>query len=78
MALEELKNTWDTLGSVDPLWAVLTDPARRDGRWDLGEFMETGRETVACAVNTLDGLGVSLGERVLDFGCGVGRLTNAD
>jgi SAM-dependent methyltransferase len=77
MALEELKSTWDSLGSVDPLWAVLTDPGRRNGGWDLGEFMETGRQTVGNAVKTLTEHDVSLGERVLDFGCGVGRLTNA-
>jgi SAM-dependent methyltransferase len=77
MALDELKSTWDSLGSVDPLWAVLTDPARRNGGWDLEEFMETGRLTVGAAVDTLTRHDVSLGERVLDFGCGVGRLSNA-
>ncbi|TCO64575.1 class I SAM-dependent methyltransferase [Actinocrispum wychmicini] len=77
MALDELKNTWESLGTVDPFWAVVSDPSRRDGRWDVAEFMATGKETVARVVETLAGFEVSLGERVLDFGCGVGRLSNA-
>ncbi|MEV4311412.1 class I SAM-dependent methyltransferase [Actinocrispum sp. NPDC049592] len=76
MALDELKNTWESLGDVDPLWAVVSDPDRRDGQWDLAEFMQTGRESVARVVATLADHGLSLGSRVLDFGCGVGRLSN--
>lgn len=75
MALDVLRDTWEKLGGVDPLWAVLTDPGRRDGRWDVEEFMKTGPEAVG-QVRTLLGER-SLGSRVLDFGCGVGRLSNA-
>ena len=28
MAVDRLKSTWENLGKVDPLWAVLTDPDR--------------------------------------------------
>lgn len=77
MTLRELRSTWESLGRTDPLWAVLTDPSRRGGRWSLDEFLATGRQPVQLIRRLLDGLDRSLGQRVLDFGCGVGRLSNA-
>jgi SAM-dependent methyltransferase len=77
VALDRLRNTWETLGRDDPLWAVLSDPDRRGGRWELEEFLDTGREHGELIRRIVHGAGLSLGERVLDFGCGVGRLSNA-
>jgi SAM-dependent methyltransferase len=73
----QLQAVWEKLGSEDPLWAVLSDPGRKDGRWDLAEFMATGQEHVGYLTALLDRHRISLGDRVLDFGCGVGRLTQA-
>src|SRR5207237_1397651 len=72
VALDRLRSTWESLGRDDPLWAVLSDPDRRGGRWDLAEFLDTGREHAALIRRMVDGAGRSLGGRVLDFGCGVG------
>lgn len=77
MSLRQLKSTWENLGRVDPLWAVLSDPSRRDGRWDVAEFMATGRGQVEWIRGLVKDAELALGDRVLDFGCGVGRLTNA-
>lgn len=77
MSLRQLKSTWENLGRLDPLWAVLSDPARRHGRWDVAEFMATGRSQVEWIRGLAQDAGLSLGDRALDFGCGVGRLTNA-
>jgi ubiquinone/menaquinone biosynthesis C-methylase UbiE len=77
MSLGRLKATWEDLGRVDPLWAVLSDPSRRHGQWDLDDFMATGKEQVDWIDGVLREHGLGLGDRVLDFGCGVGRLTNA-
>jgi SAM-dependent methyltransferase len=77
VSLRKLKSTWEDLGRSDPLWAVLTYPGTRNGQWDPDEFMATGLDQVAWAGELLDGHGLSFGRRVLDFGCGVGRLTNA-
>ncbi|TDV50894.1 class I SAM-dependent methyltransferase [Actinophytocola oryzae] len=77
MTVDRLKSTWEDLGKADPLWAVLTDPERRHGGWDVDEFLATGVEPIAQVKAMLDEAGLSLGDRVLDFGCGVGRLTNA-
>ncbi len=76
--LAALRRHWTKLGEVDPLWAVYVDPAKRDGRWDVDDFLATGRDEVAGLMHDLDRLGLEArrGE-ALDFGCGVGRLTVA-
>jgi SAM-dependent methyltransferase len=77
MAVDRLKSTWEDLGRTDPLWAVLTDPERRHGGWDVEEFLATAAAPVERVLAMLPGVGLSLGRRVLDFGCGAGRLSNA-
>jgi SAM-dependent methyltransferase len=73
-ALEEVRRDWTALGAADPLWAVLVRP----GGWDLEEFLATGRSDVAATAYWLNELGLpTRWERALDFGCGVGRLSQA-
>jgi SAM-dependent methyltransferase len=78
MDLNELQRNWDALGRADPLWAIKFDPEKKGNRWDREEFFRTGEREVAELAAWLDGLGLTpLGGRALDFGCGVGRLTQA-
>jgi SAM-dependent methyltransferase len=78
MELERLRRTWENLGRRDPMWAVLSDPAKAGGRWDRGEFFATGENDVAWLRAWLQQLGVDLpAGDALDFGCGVGRLSQA-
>lgn len=72
------RRDWDEISRLDPLWAILSDPARRHGRWDVEEFLATGRSEIDGALQNASrwGLPRKLG-RALDFGCGVGRLTKA-
>ena len=73
-----LQETWQTLGKDDPLWAILTDPDRRGRGWDLEEFLATGEADVAKYEVLLHDAGHSGSfASVLDFGCGVGRLSLA-
>jgi len=59
------------------MWVVLTDPARKD-RWTEAEFFFTGRVQVDEMMNRLRTAGISpMAGHALDFGCGVGRLTQA-
>lgn len=77
-SLAALGRDWTTLGEEDPLWAVYVDPAKRGGRWDVGEFMATGQREIQDAVADLDRLKLcARRDSALDFGCGVGRLTAA-
>ena len=69
---------WQALGASDPMWAVLSDPARRGGGWTQEEFFASGRAEVERIMAFVAELGLRPGrERALDFGCGVGRLTRA-
>lgn len=78
MQLERLAQSWDQLGQSDPLWAILSDPAKKGNRWSMEEFFATGEAVVDQALRHLDALKIEVKlERALDFGCGVGRLTQA-
>jgi SAM-dependent methyltransferase len=75
---DDLQRNWETFGKTDAMWAVLTSPGKRHNRWDADEFFRTGEEEVAKVLAQVDRLGWSLSsDRALDFGCGVGRLTQA-
>lgn len=60
------------------MWAVLSDPAKKGGKWDVREFMANGEREIALLNHQLDQLGLACGRgTALDFGCGVGRLAQA-
>jgi SAM-dependent methyltransferase len=78
MGIRSLQKLWDALGRTDPLWAVLTDPSKKGNRWRLDEFFQTGGREISSLMAHVDALGVDLSrKRALDFGCGVGRLSQA-
>lgn len=69
---------WDELGRLDPYWAVLSDPAKRYGRWDVAEFLATGRSEIEEALHIAQQWKLPRHRgQALDFGCGVGRLSRA-
>lgn len=69
---------WDHHATTDPLWAVLSFPDKSGGRWTLREFMKTGEREIALLFHRFGELQLTLPQRrALDFGCGVGRLTQA-
>jgi SAM-dependent methyltransferase len=73
---DQLQTDWEGLAADDPLWAVLTRPDCRGGRWDPDEFFTTGSDEVADIIGRVRRLRPRLWPgRALDFGCGVGRLT---
>jgi SAM-dependent methyltransferase len=76
------RDRWNRLASANPYWTVLVDPRYRSEAASLGadamrDFFETGKRDVG---RILGQVRRSVGEdfrprRVLDYGCGVGRLT---
>jgi len=71
-----LARTWEGLGRTDPLFGILSDPAKHGAKWDADEFFSSGRAHIASLLRSLDDLRVSFTRGAcLDFGCGVGRLT---
>jgi ubiquinone/menaquinone biosynthesis C-methylase UbiE len=74
--LEEVRNTWEHLGSTDPYWAVLTENDFHAGE-ARKKFFESGRTEVREMLHLLQEMGHDLGSQAVDFGCGVGRLSFA-
>ncbi|MDX1568020.1 MAG: methyltransferase domain-containing protein [Longimicrobiales bacterium] len=78
MGLEFVRKTYERWASEDPMYTVITRRGKSGGRWDPEEFFQHGRNEIREVVAYLDDLGIDIrGSRALDFGCGVGRLTQA-
>lgn len=76
--LDSVRNVFEELGRDDPMYAALSRNALRDNRWDRDAFFETGRQEIDAVIQHVGSLGLSLRpHRALDFGCAVGRLTQA-
>jgi ubiquinone/menaquinone biosynthesis C-methylase UbiE len=76
--LQRYKTEWDQLGEIDPLWAILSDPSKKFGKWDEASFFKTGEEEIDGVLRLAAGLGYPRKfTRALDFGCGVGRLARS-
>jgi SAM-dependent methyltransferase len=76
MKLWRTRWDWERFASKDPLWAVLSAPHKKGRRWAAEEFFLTGRHEVDAVLTAVRRVrpGLATG-RALDFGCGVGRLT---
>lgn len=78
MGIAADKREWEELGALDPLWAIAGSKQRRYGRWDLDAFFASGQREIDGVMRRLEELGVPAAhDAVLDFGCGVGRVTRA-
>jgi SAM-dependent methyltransferase len=72
-------DAWERLAKEDPLWAICFRKDARGGRWDLEEFLSSGRTEIEWAWHALaEADAIPPRHRLaVDFGCGVGRLTQA-
>jgi ubiquinone/menaquinone biosynthesis C-methylase UbiE len=78
MELKELEKNWNQFGKEDPLWAILVQQDKKGNKWTPDEFFEIGRKEIASVMEYVQKLGLLQQRgRALDFGCGVGRLTQA-
>ena len=72
----ELQKNWDCFGKEDPLWAISSDKEKKGGKWNSKDFFQKGIETIDNIMKESDSLKIKISyNRALDFGCGVGRLT---
>ena len=69
---------WNAMADEDPMYFILTEPAKK-GRWDEDEFFARGRKEISDSLSLLEREVGPLPRRrvALDFGCGLGRLTQA-
>ena len=76
--LAESQRFWDAHARRDPFWAVLSEAGKEGRRWDARRFFQTGVNEIAQVLYQLDSHGIDVARgSALDFGCGVGRLTQA-
>lgn len=78
MDLREHSATWDGLADRNAFRAILPPPEPGREQWETEEFFRTGVAEIARALARVDRLPVKPARgRALDFGCGVGRLSQA-
>jgi ubiquinone/menaquinone biosynthesis C-methylase UbiE len=76
--IEKLQESWEYFAQTDPLWAVLTDPDKKGNKWNYEDFFKRGQDEIRQVLTYLREKDMPpVYGAVLDFGCGVGRLTQA-
>jgi hypothetical protein len=76
--LRVIQAGWDYAAVEDAMFNIVTMTEKANGGWTPVDFFAHGRAEIDAAKARLETLG--LGERhrrALDFGCGIGRLTQA-
>ncbi len=74
--LSRSNRDWEIFAQEDPLWAILSHPDKQGRRWSLDEFLATGEGDVTRLIRALESLAEPVARHdVLDFGCGIGRIT---
>jgi SAM-dependent methyltransferase len=76
--IEKANQIWTALAENDAMWIVLTAEDKRGGKWTQEDFFAEGRKEIDRVMQTVrdNGLPLSFGS-ALDFGCGLGRLSQA-
>lgn len=78
MYLKELQKNWNTFGEEDAMWAVCSSPEKKHNKWKADEFFESGINTTNKLVAWIEANDYPKSRAAaLDFGCGLGRLTQA-
>jgi ubiquinone/menaquinone biosynthesis C-methylase UbiE len=76
-ALNRVRHQWTTLGERDPLWAILSETDKKSGGWDHAAFFKTGVDEIDHVLRKARTLSQIRYGCAVDFGCGVGRLSQA-
>ena len=78
MSIGDVQQNWEAFAKTDPLWSILSDDSTRGNRWDVDAFFATGRAEIDGLLADLAQRGLTpTRRRAVDFGCGVGRLSQA-
>lgn len=77
-SLSDIKTNWEEFARSDPLWSILPVPEKKDNRWTVQELFQNGDREIDRIMDYLRDKKIPVDRgAMLDFGCGVGRLTQA-
>lgn len=74
MDIKDLKKNWDAFSNEDAMYAIYSLRSGKDHGWDKDKFFKTGEEDARMFVDVLKKYNGNF-DKVLDFGCGIGRVT---
>lgn len=78
MSLKHVQKTYEYAGMSDPLYATLSTEVQKDNKRSVEEFFATGQRDISNAIQHIAALGLKIQrDRAMDFGCSVGRLSQA-
>jgi ubiquinone/menaquinone biosynthesis C-methylase UbiE len=78
LSLKHVQAAYEKWGEKDPMYAVLSHSDKRGQKWDPEAFFRTGREEIQKVLAYVQEVTPDLQiSGALDFGCGVGRLSQA-
>ncbi len=76
--LKQNQRDWEDLASLDPFWSILIWKEKKHNNWSQKEFFETGKEEINELIEKTKKLKhPKNNSKALDFGYGVGRLSQA-
>jgi ubiquinone/menaquinone biosynthesis C-methylase UbiE len=76
MDIKDYIHYWEEVGKTDPLWGILSLSEKKGNKWDIEEFYATGTAEIDAMMASLTNIMEHDAKSVvLDFGCGVGRLS---
>lgn len=77
-AFSKIESAYEKFGADEPFYAVLTEEKYKRKQLDQELFFSTGEDLIARQMQLIQDRGIHVSRaNALDFGCGVGRLTNA-
>jgi tRNA/tmRNA/rRNA uracil-C5-methylase (TrmA/RlmC/RlmD family) len=76
--LKKIKKNWNELGKADSFWSILTAPDKKGNKWEINDFFQPGQREIDTLIKYIQTLVINFKQgKALNFGCGVGRLTQA-
>jgi ubiquinone/menaquinone biosynthesis C-methylase UbiE len=84
--LSEIQKNWDHMGKLDPLYAIKVGIQKKGGEWEskdggkwtLEDFFKSGVDEIESIMDQIAELNLKISyKKALDFGCGIGRVTQA-
>lgn len=78
MKINELKDSWELIAQAEPYYGVLTNERNKSINIDLKKFFNSGKIKIRKVLSRLETIDRKFQYNIcLDFGCGVGRLSQA-